>query len=140
MEQSEPIKPRKRIALVAHNSQIDELLGWVTFYRDFLDQYELFTTPETANLLSEKLQLTNTTGFQYMPLDSDQTSLTDVSASPVDFLLFFWVASERIPDDPDIQGLLDMAFAANIPIAANRASADFLFSLLLTSPSSEAGE
>jgi methylglyoxal synthase len=137
MEEGELTKPKKKIALVAHASRMEELLGWVAFYRDFLDQYEVYTTGETVNILVEKLHLNNVNPFQPQLLDSRQKIEPNESLSLVDFLVFFWTPSEALPDDPDIQALLAVATTGNIPIAGNRSAADFLFPLFLASAKTE---
>jgi methylglyoxal synthase len=118
---------RKRIALIAHDNCKGDLLAWARFNRDTLSTHELYATGTTGSLLSQELEL-DITRFLSGPLGGDQQVGAGIVEGRVDFVIFFWDPLEPHPHDVDVKALLRIAVVHNVPIACNRATADFLLS------------
>ena len=121
------IGQRKKIALIAHDHKKQDLLEWVKFNKGTLLQHELFATGTTGKLLEQEIGAKITT-FESGPLGGDQQIGARIAEGCIDFLIFFWDPLESLSHDPDVKALLRMATVWNIPLACNRASADFLIS------------
>ena len=118
---------RKRIALIAHDNCKADLLSWATFNRETLSRHELCATGTTGSLLGDELGL-DITRFLSGPLGGDQQVGAGIVEGRVDFVIFFWDPLEPHPHDVDVKALLRIAVVHNVPIACNRATADFLLS------------
>ena len=118
---------RKRIALIAHDNCKSGLLDWARYNRGTLADHELFATGTTGALLSGELRLT-VTRFLSGPLGGDQQVGAGIAEGRIDFVIFFWDPLEPHPHDVDVKALLRIAVVYNVPIACNRATADFLLS------------
>jgi methylglyoxal synthase len=125
MEQT--LGPRKKIGLVAHDSKKADLIEWVKYNRHLITRHDLVATGTTGTLLEEELGV----GIQKLqsgPLGGDQQLGALIAGGEIDFLVFFWDPLEPQPHDTDVKALLRIAVVWNIPIACDRASADFMFS------------
>ena len=117
----------KRIALVAHDNMKREMLEWATEHKDELKRHTLIATGSTGKLIADSTGLT-LERMRSGPLGGDQQIGARISDGGIDVLLFFWDPLEPQPHDPDIRALLRIAVVWNIPVACNRASADFILS------------
>jgi methylglyoxal synthase len=118
---------RKRIALIAHDNRKADLLDWARYNRGTLSRHELCGTGTTGGLISDELGL-EVRRFKSGPLGGDQQVGAGIADGRIDMVIFFWDALTPQPHDVDVKALLRLAVVYNVPIACNRATADFLLS------------
>jgi methylglyoxal synthase len=121
------LAPRKRIGLVAHDNKKQDLIEWARFNRGMLAAHDLIATGTTGQLLARELDLPVRL-LQSGPLGGDLQMGARIADGSIDFLVFFWDPLEPQPHDTDVKSLLRVAVVWNIPVACDRASADFMIS------------
>ena len=103
------IRKQKNIALIAHDNKKRELIDWCEANKEILKKHFLCGTGTTARMITEYTGLP-VKGYNSGPLGGDQQTAQ--------------------PHDPDVKALLRIAQVYDIPIANNKATADFM----ITSP------
>jgi len=121
------MKAKKNIALIAHDNKKQDLLEWVKYNKESLKQHNLFATGTTGTMIKKETEL-DVKLFKSGPLGGDQQIGAKIADGEIDFLIFLWDPMEPQPHDVDVKALLRLSVVWNIPVACNRATADFLIS------------
>lgn len=120
---------KKRIALIAHDNMKQSLIEWCVKNWQALEKHELCGTGTTARLIREATGL-HVKGFLSGPLGGDQQIGAQLAEGKLDIVIFFSDPLTAMPHDPDVKAVLRIAQVYDIPIALDRATAEFL----ITSP------
>jgi methylglyoxal synthase len=120
---------RKRIALVAHDNKKADLMAWAEYNKTVLAKHELIATGTTGKLIEAALDRP-VKKLLSGPLGGDQQIGSMIATGEIDIMIFFWDPMEAQPHDSDVKALLRLCVAWNIPMACDRATADFI----MTSP------
>ncbi len=119
------IGKQKNIALIAHDSKKHEMIDWCREHKEILKGHFLCGTGTTARMITEATGLP-VKGYNSGPLGGDQQIGAKIVEGRVDFVVFFSDPLTAQPHDPDVKALLRIAQVYDIPIANNKATADFL--------------
>lgn len=119
------IGKQKNIALIAHDSKKRELIAWCEDHKEELKKHFLCGTGTTARMITDQTGLP-VRGYNSGPLGGDQQIGAKIVEGKIDFVVFFSDPLAAQPHDPDVKALLRIAQVYDIPIANNRATADFM--------------
>ena len=117
----------RNIALIAHDHRKPDLVEWARFNRETLSKHELFATGTTGQILSDELELP-VNRYLSGALGGDQQVGAAIAEGRIDLVIFFSDPLAAHAHDVDVKALLRIAVLYDVPIACNRASADFMLS------------
>lgn len=123
------MEAQKNIALIAHDNKKQELIDWCLKNKEILEHHFLCGTGTTAKMVADRTGLP-VRGYNSGPLGGDQQIGARVVDGKIDLIIFFSDPLTAQPHDPDVKALLRIAQVYDIPMANNRATADFI----ITSP------
>ena len=119
------IKQQKSIALIAHDGKKDDIINWCRANKDILSKHKLSGTGTTARMIADHVGL-EIRGYNSGPLGGDQQIGAKIVEGSIDMVIFFSDPLAAQPHDPDVKALLRIAQVYDIPMANNRATADFM--------------
>ena len=119
------IRKQKNIALIAHDNKKRELIDWCEANKEILKKHFLCGTGTTARMITEYTGLP-VKGYNSGPLGGDQQIGAKIVEGVIDFVVFFSDPLTAQPHDPDVKALMRIAQVYDIPMAINKATADFM--------------
>ncbi|MGB3261927.1 methylglyoxal synthase [Paenisporosarcina sp.] len=114
-----------KIALIAHDRKKDDLIQFVTAYRDILAEHELYATGTTGQRIIDETGLA-VIRFQSGPLGGDQQIGAMVAKNEMDMIIFFRDPLTAQPHEPDVTALIRLCDVYQIPLATNMGTAEVL--------------
>jgi methylglyoxal synthase len=116
---------KKRVVLIAHDNKKKELAEWVAENKAALARHDLYATGTTGKMIEDIAQ-TTVTKLMSGPLGGDQQVGGMLAQGLLDIMIFFWDPMESQAHDSDVKALLRLGAVWNIPLACDRATADFI--------------
>ncbi len=130
---------KRVIALVAHDSKKLDLVEWVKYNEGTLREFTVYATKSTGEEIRRHTSL-QVNLLLSGPHGGDAQTGAMIAEGHIDVLIFLWDPLTPQPHDVDVKALLRLAVLYNIPMACNRATADFLISSPLFSKGTSAAK
>ena len=124
------IGKQKNIALIAHDGKKKELIQWCMDNKSVLEKHFLSGTGTTARMITDATGLP-VRGYNSGPLGGDQQIGAKIVEGKIDFVVFLSDPLSAQPHDPDVKAFLRICQVYDIPIATNKATADFMITSAL---------
>jgi methylglyoxal synthase len=115
----------KRIAFVVHADKKSELIEWSYFNKQLLAQHHIIASGDAANILEGTL---NTAVQTYItgPYNGYQELGAMIAEGSIDTLILFGHNDEAPLQANGIKALIETALEANVVIALNKITADYI--------------
>ena len=117
----------RRIALIAHDAQKQDMVEWAAWNRKLLRNAELCGTRRTAELVSDAIGA-SVRALLSGPRGGDAQIGAMIAKRELDLVIFFWDPLASHAHEADVRALLRLAVLHNVPIACNRRTADLVVS------------
>ncbi len=118
------------LALIAHDSQKDDMLEFVTRHVEFFRTRQLVATGNTGRLLSEHLGL-DIERVAHGPYGGDLIIGGRVAEGLIDAVLFLRDPLTAQPHEPDVSALMRVCDVHSVPLATNKATAEAVVASLM---------
>ncbi len=105
------------------------MVEWVKTNQQKLSTFNLFATGTTGLKIQTETQLP-VTRFKSGPLGGDQQIGAGIAEGTIHAVFFFWDPLAPHPHDVDVKALLRIAAVYDIPMACNKATANFIIHTL----------
>ena len=123
------IGKQKNIALIAHDGKKKELIQWCLDNKAVLEKHFLSGTGTTARMITDATGLP-VRGYNSGPLGGDQQIGAKIVEGKIDVVFLSDPLSAQ-PHDPDVKAFVRICQVYDIPIATNKATADFMITSAL---------
>jgi methylglyoxal synthase len=115
------------VALIAHDNKKADMVAFAMRNKTVLERYKLIATSTTGKTLQEQCGL-EIERMLSGPVGGDAQIAAKVAEGRIAAVFFFVDPLGKHPHDPDIQTLLRICNAHNVPLATNPATATFIIS------------
>ena len=117
------------IGLVAHDSKKKLMQNFCIAYRGILSKNEIFATGTTGRLVEE---VTNLNVHKYLAghLGGTQQLGAQIEQNEIDLVIFLRDPLTQKSNEPDVNNIVRLCDAHNIPLATNLATAELLIKSL----------
>ncbi|MGE8204311.1 methylglyoxal synthase [Heyndrickxia sp. NPDC080065] len=113
------------IALIAHDKKKDDMIRFVTAYRNIFGHHQLYATGTTGKRITEATKLP-VVRFQSGPYGGDQEIGALIAKNKLDMVIFFRDPLTAQPHEPDVSALMRLCDVYSVPLATNMGTAEVL--------------